>query len=135
MRRILGLFLVVLLAGCCAPRDYSDPPQVNAANLGRQITVEGWSVNRKNGAQVVGVNFGVWIAGLSEWPPEYYTGGDRGQRVRVTGILAEDEGLPVFIPKKDEDTIQGIPMPEGTDLKSARRRFLLTNATWTLVKG
>ena len=107
---------------------------MNGADLGKQITVEGFAVNRKIGAELVGTDFSLWIEGLSSWPKGYYSGGEKGKKVKVTGILAEDHGLPVFVPKKGEPPVQGIPVPKGTDLKKASHRYLLKNAKWELLE-
>jgi hypothetical protein len=64
----------------------------------------------------------------------YYLGGEQGKRVRVTGTVIERHNLPVFIPRKDELPVQGIPVPEGTDLHKASRRFLLQDAKWVVVE-
>ncbi|OHB75181.1 MAG: hypothetical protein A2Z34_01615 [Planctomycetes bacterium RBG_16_59_8] len=127
--------LVLVLAGCSADAGRPSGSIVSEANLGKQITVEGWAVNRKGGAQLLGGGFDLWIAGLESWPDGYYTGGDRGKRVKVTGVLAEDHGLPVFVPKKDDPIVQGIPVPEGTDLKKASHRYLVKNAKWELMEN
>ncbi|MBU1535159.1 hypothetical protein KKF84_07550 [Myxococcota bacterium] len=98
-------------------------------NLGKKITVEGWAVDRKNGAAIHGEGFVVWIADFTSWPTGYYQGGDRGRKVRVTGILTEDHAHPVFIPMKGDPIVQGAPVPPGTDLKKASHRFLLKSIT------
>ncbi len=103
---------------------------VSAQNLGRRITVEGWAVNRKGGAALEGDGFTVWMEGMESWPAECCAGGARGRRLRATGVLAEDHGLPVFVPQQDQPIRQGIPVPEGTDLEVASRRFLLVDACW-----
>jgi hypothetical protein len=111
-------------------KDRTGASIVSAAHLGQRVTVVGWAVNRPVGAELVGSDFSVWIDGLGLWPEGYYSGGDRGKRVKVTGVLAEDQGLPVFIPKKGELPRQGIPVPEGTDLHKASHRYLLEDAMW-----
>ena len=133
--------MALVLGGCSSEEDHPRAPAqaqagtsvISAANLGKRITVEGWAVNSKGGAEVVGDDFSAWIDGLDFWPEGYYTGGDRGKRVKVTGVLAEDHALPVFIQKKGEPIPQGIPVPEGTDLHKASHRYLLKDATWELV--
>lgn len=107
---------------------------VTAANLGKRITLEGQASNRKIGAELVGSDFNVWIDGITDWPKEYRASGDKGKKVRVVGILAEDHGLPVFIPKEGEESIQGMPVPEGTDLEKASHRYLLKDAKWELIE-
>ncbi len=133
----------LILGGCSSDQDHSRAPAkdqagtsvVSAANLGKRITVKGWAVNRPGGAEVVGTDFSVWIDGLDVWPEGYYAGGDRGKRVKVTGILAEDHALPVFIQKKGEPIPQGIPVPEGTDLHKAGHRYLLKDVAWELLEN
>jgi len=133
--RIEAFFLVLLFfAGCSAFSNQAGAPVVSTVNLGKEITVEGWAVDRKIGAQLIGAGFDLWIDGLSSWPEGYYTGGDKGKKVRVSGVLAEDNGLPVFIPQKGEPAVQGIPVPEGTDLEKARRRYILKDARWELLR-
>jgi hypothetical protein len=125
-----------LLAVACTsaePRHSEPPPpppsSVSREDLGRRITLEGEAVNHKNGAALQVGDVSVWIDGLSSWPDGYFVGG-RGRTVSVTGVLAEDHGLPVFVPRDDEPLVQGIPVPEGTDLDAASRRFVLRDATW-----
>jgi hypothetical protein len=112
----------------------ASPLPVTTANLGKVITVKGWAVNRKNGAALDGEGFCVWIHGLNSWPPGYYKGGTRGKKVSVTGRLTEDHGLPVFVQKKGQPWVQGMPVPEGTNLEKASRRFVLKAARWKLLE-
>ena len=49
---------------------------------------------------------------------------------KITGTVIERHDLPVFILGKDEQPRAGIPVPEGTDLQQASRRFLIENAKW-----
>jgi len=60
-------------------------------------------------------------------------GGDDGQLVRVTGIVAQCADLPVFIPNPDLEPMQGIPVAEGTDLDEAAKRFILEAVMWERV--
>jgi len=134
----LVFFSLLVLAGCPSRPGKPEPAAAASAvsddNIGREITVVGWAVNRKNGAQLVGDGLDLWIEDLASWPDGYYEGGDRGKKVRVTGILAQDHGLPVFVPKEGEPVVQGIPVEEGTDLEKAGLRYVLKNATWDLVE-
>lgn len=68
------------------------------------------------------------------WPDDYYFGGERGKRLQVTGTVIERHDLPVFIPRKGDLVPQGMAVPEGTDLKKASRRFLITNAKWKVIE-
>ena len=103
---------------------------VSRNDLGKTVTLHGHAVNRKGGAVLQVGDTSVWLDGLHAWPPGYYEGGDRGRRVVVTGVLAEDHGLPVFVQREGEPIVQGIPVPEGTDLEQASRRFVLRDARW-----
>jgi len=127
---IILLLLSLLMTACGTVHAPVASSPISPANLGKKVTVEGYAVNRKFGAELVGEGFSVFIEGLAGWPEEICAGGERGRKLRVTGLLAEDYGLPVFIPKPNEPLVQGIPVPEGTDLQKARHRFLLKNATW-----
>ncbi len=135
--------MTLIFGGCPSDKDRPRAPAkdragtaiVSAANLGKRITVGGWAVNRRGGAEVVGTDFSVWIDSLDAWPEGYYVGSDRGKRVKVTGVLAEDHGLPVFIQRKGEPIPQGIPVPEGTDLNKASHRYLLKEAKWELMEN
>ena len=146
---VISILSGLVLAGCPARQGKPGPAHASAvadadadaganavadANLGKEITVEGWAVNRKNGAQLVGDGFELWIEDLAGWPEGYYTGGDKGRKVMAKGILAQDHGLPVFVPKENEPIVQGIPVEEGTDLEKAGLRYILKKATWAPVE-
>lgn len=133
MKYWIFFLILPVLASCSAIHSQTRAADVSAVNIGKRIIVEGWAVNRKIGAQLIGTNFNLWIDGLSSWPEAYYTGGDKGKKVRISGILAEDNGLPIFIPRKDEPVVQGIPAPEGTDLQKASHRYVLRDASWELL--
>jgi len=131
---VLFVFGLIVLAGCPSKPGKPEPADAVSAvsdeNVGKEVTVVGWAVNRKNGAQLVGDDFEVWIDDLASWPDGYYEGGDRGIKVRVKGILEQDHGLPVFVPKEGEPVVQGIPVEEGTDLDEASLRYVIKNAKW-----
>ena len=99
------------------------------AQLGRQVTLEGTAEARKLGAVLRGNGFDVWIDRLQDWPSQHV-----GQRVRVSGILEERHDLPVFIQKPGEPVAGGIPVPEGTDLHQASRRYVVRDAKWSLIR-
>jgi hypothetical protein len=99
------------------------------AQLGQQVTLEGIAEARRLGAALRGHDFDVWIDQLQDWPRDYV-----GQRVRVTGVLDERHDLPVFIQKPGEPAAGGIPVPEGTDLHAASRRYVVRDAQWSLIK-
>ena len=60
--------------------------------------------------------------------------GALGQRVEVVGVLEERHDLPVFVLRAGEPTIAGIPVPEGTALHAASRRFVLTQPQWRVLR-
>jgi hypothetical protein len=134
----LALFGLLILAGC--PSRPAKPGPADAAsvvsdeNIGKEITVVGWAVNSKIGALLVGDGLDLWIEDLAGWPDGYYEGGERGKKVKVTGILEQDHGLPVFVPREGEPVVQGIPVEEGTDLEKASLRYVLKNAKWEPVE-
>jgi aminoglycoside 3-N-acetyltransferase len=105
-----------------------------SAYLGQTITVEGTALNAKLGALLRGPGPEIWIADLDGWPEGYYLGGDSGRRVRVRGTVVERHDLPVFVQRKGEPQRTGMPVPEGTDLRAARQRYLLQDAEWELLE-
>jgi hypothetical protein len=136
LRLFVTLVLLGLAAAACATMEqWTTPRPVSQANVGQVITVEGWAVNRKIGAELKGDGFSVFIEGLDSWPAGYYVAGDKGRRVRVTGMLIEAYDLPVFEETHDSPLArQGIPVPRGTDMHQARHRYLLQNAKWELIE-
>lgn len=123
MRRFALLVAILLSFSGCASQSKMH------ARLGQQVTLEGTAEARKLGAVLRGNEFDAWIDQLQDWPRDYV-----GQRVRVTGILEERHDLPVFIQKPGEPIAGGIPVPEGTDLHQASRRFVVRDAKWSLIK-
>jgi hypothetical protein len=108
------------------PKDWS-------VYLGKRITVEGMATNPKVGPALSGNGEAIFIDGMNSWPDDFCLG-DRGKRLRVTGTVIERHDLPVFIWRKGQPPLSGIPVPEGTDLHKASRRFLLQNAKWIEVE-
>jgi len=122
--------LAVLPAVTCTRTNGSGPDgrtltsRLTAADVGRTITVEGVAENRKDGAVLRGEHFELWIPELTGWP-------QRGTgRVRATGRLSEDHGRPVFVRRPGEPIVQGVEVPEGTDLEAASRRWVLSDVRW-----
>ncbi len=120
----------LLLTMACAGRKGSGPKaptlteRLTEQDLGRTITVEGVAENRKDGAVLRGAHFELWLPQLTGWP-------ERGNgRVRATGRLSEDHGRPVFVRRPGEPIVQGVEVPEGTDLEKASRRWVLLDARW-----
>jgi tetratricopeptide (TPR) repeat protein len=140
------LFLACLLPIACSridqpsEQDAESVPEEKPAmawpgdwskRLGQNITLEGNALNAKLGALLEGKGNHIWIDGIDGWPSGYYRGEGQAKRVRVTGTVIERHDLPVFISKKGDLPRAGIPVPEGTDLYKASRRFLLKDAKWT----
>ena len=120
-----------------ATKDKASPttwPKDWTAHLGKVVTVEGKAVNMKVGAALFGDGEAIFVDGIDFWPDGYYLGEERGKRLRVTGTVIDRHDLPVFIPKEGELPKAGIPVPEGTDLHKASRRFLIQNAKWVVVE-
>lgn len=101
----------------------------DSAKDSTKITIEGVAYDSKLGA-IVKKDDGtdVWID-MESWPEAHV-----GKRVKVTGVMITKSDLPVFEQKKGEPIKSGMPVPEGTDLKTASQRELLTNIQWELVK-
>lgn len=96
-----------------------------ASKLGQTVTVEGQAADAKLGALVEMESETIWIDGLDAWPSDV-----AWKRVQVTGTVIERHDLPVFVQREGEPEMAGIPVPPGTDLRAASRRFLLKDARW-----
>ncbi|MBW2455844.1 MAG: hypothetical protein JRI68_15110 [Deltaproteobacteria bacterium] len=119
-------------APSASPRAAASPPATSSAKdgwskqLGQVITVTGAARNLKLGALVETAGGDLWVDGLGGWPDEL-----SNRPVRVTGKLIERNDLPVFEAKSaTEPQASGMPVPPGTDLEQARKRYLLTEASW-----
>jgi hypothetical protein len=123
VRRFALLLAILLSFSGCASQSKMH------AQLGQHVTLEGIAEARKLGALLRGKDFDVWIDQLQDWPRNYV-----GRKVQVTGVLEERHDLPVFIQKPGEPVAGGIPVPEGTDLREASRRYIVRDAKWSLIK-
>lgn len=103
--------------------------------VGKTVVVTGKTVNAKLGALLI-TNDGhfIWMDNMDQWPEGYYLGDENCKTVKVKGRLIRKYDLPVFIEEKDSPSQSGIPVPEGTNLKKASRRFLLKKATWEVLE-
>ncbi|MCA9690521.1 MAG: hypothetical protein KC636_12990 [Myxococcales bacterium] len=132
MRRWIAPLVLLTACANAEPSSRAEPraeeaPMISRERLGERVTVTGTPINRKGGAALDVDGEHLWIDGLHSWPDDIIA---RGGPLSVQGVLAEDHGLPVFVPKDDEPIVQGVPVPEGTDLKAASRRYLLRQASW-----
>ena len=121
-RAAFVLFLAVSFTGSASAQDLQ-------ARLGHPVTLEGIAEARKLGPALRGNGFEVWIDRLDEWPAA-----TAGRKVRVTGVLEERHDLPVYIPQAGAPAVAGIPVPEGTDLRQASRRYVVREAKWSLIE-
>ena len=95
-----------------------------------EVTIRGVAQDHKIGAYVESMNReGLYIDSLNYWPKDY-----SGKTVEVTGVVIKRHDLPVFIPEDGKPVVSGIPVPEGTDLHEASKRYLLKDATWKLIE-
>jgi hypothetical protein len=142
---LLGV-LLVFLAGCSqnqpvftgdatAEKQTTAWPDDWSKLLGKTITLEGNAGNAHLGALLLGDRDEIWINGLDAWPDGFYTGGDKGKRLRVTGTVIKRADMPVFLVKPGESATQaGIPVHSEEELQKAKGRYLLKDAKWTVLE-
>ena len=147
-RLVLPCTLALCLMGCNKPVDHLPHNGASAHNsgetdelietngdwakhIGTKVTVTGKALNHKIGAYVQAEAYGIYVdLPETHWPNELYFGGDDGETITVTRTVAERNDLPVFIQNPDMPPIQGIPVPAGTDLENASKRFILESVDW-----
>jgi hypothetical protein len=95
------------------------------------MTLEGTAADAKLGALLQGKEGLIWIEGLESWPEGFYSGGDQGKRLRVTGTVIRKDDLPVFVQKPGEPPGAAIPVASEEEREKAKRRYLLKDAKWT----
>ena len=142
MKRIAQFVMIAAISSACRPKvdpqnnpsseatrqaSRDDTPSPWESKLGQVITVEGTAVNAKLGALVDTGSETLWIDGMHSWPEAAWD-----KRVKVTGRLIERSDLPVFVQKEGEPMMQGMPVPAGTDIEKASRRFLLSEVQWAI---
>ncbi len=123
------------------PEEHAKPPEPRvmtwpkdwSEQLGQSVTVEGMALNAKLGALLGGDGGPIWIDGRDEWPNGFYSGGNKGKRVRVTGVVIKRDDMPVFL-QTGGVIPQGIPVNSEEELQKGKRRFLLRDAKWTLLE-
>jgi len=123
--------ITLMLVGCA--RHYDAAIVMRDSSLknlvGERVTLVGVAESRKSGAALRGDGFYVWIDGLLNWPVDYVE-----RKVEVVGVLEDRHDLPVFIQAPGELPVQGIPVPEGTDLQAASRRYVIRDAKWSILR-
>lgn len=96
----------------------------------RCVIAEGYAVAAKGselidlGGPTLGVMFetdGGWQVPLGAW-------------VRVRGTVVERSDRPVFVADPNGPIMQGVPVPPGTDLEQARKRWVIEHATVSLLR-
>jgi hypothetical protein len=98
---------------------------------GRCVIIQGYAQGQKIGAAL---NLGGPTLGVvfdnddSQWTVPL------GVHVRVKGRIAERADLPVFVEDPNGPIMQGIPVPAGTDVEKARRRWVIEHAQATVVR-
>jgi hypothetical protein len=139
------LALAVLFAACSSSTPEPAEQQVAAQEpakaeptaipeleqqLGKQVTMTGLAVNMKLGAGLVVGDHTLFMDGMDSWPEGYYEGEGEQKKVTVKGTLIVRHDLPVFVQEEGTPIMSGMPVPPGTDLHEASRRYLLTDFTY-----
>lgn len=114
------------------------PPAAYAdwgARRGRCVIVEGYVGG--GGKSFPQITTAAWSIGviLDGRGDDVWTALRHGARARVRGVVGERADLPVFIQKPGELPMQGMPVPEGTDLEKARRRWVIERATVEVLRS
>lgn len=141
MNKIATMIMIMsTLAACTSSKDPTGEARTPPASsntdpspweskLGQLVTVDGEAEDAKLGALLMTGSAMIWIDGIDAWPSEV-----RGKHLQVTGKVIQRADLPVFVHQEGEPEMQGMPLPAGTNLEKARRRFLLAEARWTVAK-
>lgn len=107
-------------------KDFDPAPWNN-----RCVIAQGYAVSSKSselldlGGPTLGVIFdgdGGWQLPLGAW-------------VQVRGTIVQRSDRPVFIPDPNEPIMQGIPVPAGTDIEQARKRWVIEHATASVLRA
>ena len=142
------LMTVSLLAGSQAKKSKADSARRKNEKpvatipwndlIGQKLTLVGRGENAKIGAKLACEDFSMYVdLPAKGWPKKVYNRTYKNldavpKKVRVTGKLEQWSDVPVFHKSKDRGR-QGIPVPDGTDLKEARKRYILVDVVWDIV--
>jgi hypothetical protein len=103
-----------------------------AAHLGREVRMVGSAAYEAAPAWGVAISVDgrlVWLPAVSKWPD----GSPPRNDVLARGELDQANDIPVFRYEKGQPFGEGLPVPEGYDLKEVSRRYFLRDATWKLI--
>ncbi len=116
-------YFQTLYSNSSSPIDITRQSKQNKERfLNKIVTISGIAYNARMGAIIDTPEGFIYSADFERWPEGYY-----GKKITATGILIKKYDLPVFIQKKGDPLRSGMPMPPGTNLKEASKRFLLKN--------
>jgi hypothetical protein len=108
-------------------------PEDWSQHLGQKVTIEGVAINLKLGATLRGTRGAIWIDGLDAWPDGFYSGGDHGKLLRVTGTVIKRDDLPVFVQTPGGPPLAGIPVSSREEMERLKWRYLLQDAHWIAI--
>ena len=129
MRKPFALVSIVCLIAGCGHSETTAPASTTRAAVGSRVTWRGVAENHKVGAFLLGPGIFVDLPG-THWPSEVV-----GRTVEVRGTIVEHHDLPVFVADPNEPPVAGIPVPPGTDLHEASKRFVLEQVEWRVIRG
>lgn len=145
-RKVLIFAALSAVAGCSRTRQIEPPnaivvesPTATKAEwpgpVGQTVTLDGLAINMKAGAFLrCPHQGGIWIENLHSWPDGFYMGEDRCKRLRVTGTVLRRADMPVFVLTPGTMGIQGIPVKTQEEVEECKWRYLLKDATWTVIE-
>ncbi len=103
--------------------------------VGQQVQLTGKARSHKVGAYLAGTDFGIYVSLKdTHWPASFHP----GELVKVSGTVAQHSDLPVFHHDPEAglaDLRSGVPVPPGTDLEQASKRYILVSAQWELASS
>lgn len=133
--RIIQLTIATLALALTACTLRPDARAVSDADapeslIGQRVAVTGVAENWKLGPKVTEGNLSLWVD-ARHWPADV-----SGKRVEVVGVLEQRADLPAF---REEDHAtgelpQGIPVPEGSDIRKASLRYVLAKPSWRVIR-
>ncbi|MAX24236.1 MAG: hypothetical protein CMJ19_07005 [Phycisphaeraceae bacterium] len=105
--------------------------------IGQEITVIGQLENREVGPLLVSETCALFLD-IDNNSYNMMMADNNKHPIKATGIIVLRHDLPVFILDPENakrGTVRsGIPVPPGTDLHEASKRYVLENVAWEFVK-